>query len=70
MMGVIIAFSIIHLGVSIGIIVPARQYGDVFRPQVGLASFNLVIFLLAIVTGGLGLVSIFTGAKVVGNFFF
>ncbi len=69
MMGVIFGFALIHLGVSIGIIIPTRQYGDIYRPQLGLASFNLVIVILALVTGGLGLFSIFQGSGLIGTFF-
>ena len=57
-MALIVLFSIIHLGVSIGIIVPYRKYGDIFRPQIGLSSFNLVISLFGLLTGILGLVSL------------
>lgn len=58
-MGAIIVLGLIHIGVSIGIIVPARNYGAIFRPQIGLCSFNLVVALLALVTGILGLVMLF-----------
>jgi hypothetical protein len=57
-MALILVFSLIHLAVSIGIIVPFRKYGDIFRPQIGLSAFNIVISFFGIVTGILGLVSI------------
>jgi uncharacterized membrane protein len=56
-MGLILVFALIHLGVSIGIIVPYRKYGDIFRPQIGLSSFNLVISLLGLITGILGIIA-------------
>ena len=57
-MALILAFSVIHLGVSIGIIVPYRKYGNIFRPQVGLSGFNLVISIFGLLTGILGIISI------------
>jgi uncharacterized membrane protein len=57
-MGSIIAFGFIHLGLSIGIIVPYRQYDDIFRPQIGLSSFNLVISILALFVGVSGVISL------------
>ena len=57
-MGFILLFSLIHLGVGIGLIVTYRQYGDIFRPVVGLAAYNLVICILGFVTGMLGLFAI------------
>jgi uncharacterized membrane protein len=56
-MGLIIVFGLIHLGVSVGIIVPYRKYGDIFRPQIGLSAFNLVICLFGLITGILGIIA-------------
>ena len=67
-MGSIIAFALIHLGVSVGIIVPYRQYADVFRPQIGLSSYNLVIAILGLVTGIMGILCIATQAEKIGRF--
>ena len=67
-MGSIIGFTVIHLGVSIGIIVPFRQYADVFRPQIGLSSYNLVIVFLGLVTGILGLLCLATRTEKLGRF--
>jgi uncharacterized membrane protein len=47
----VIIFGIIHLAVGIGIVGRYRQYDDIFRQPVGLASFNIVIGLFAIVVG-------------------
>ena len=58
MMGLLLLFTVIHIGVSIGIIVPNRKYSDIFRPQIGLAAFNLVISIFSLVTGVMGLVSL------------
>jgi len=55
--GLILTFALIHLGVSIGIIVPYRKYGDIFRPQIGLSSFNLVISLFGLIAGILGIIA-------------
>lgn len=67
-MGSIIGFAVIHLGVSVGIIVPFRQYADVFRPQIGLSSYNLVIAFLGLVTGIFGLLCLATRAEKFGRF--
>ena len=56
-MGFIVLFALIHLGVSVGIIVPYRKYGNIFGPQIGLSAFNLVICLLGLITGILGIIS-------------
>jgi len=69
-MGSILAFAIIHLGVSIGIIASYRHYGDIFSPQVGLSSFNLVIALLGLVTGILGLAVILMNSEGLGKIYF
>jgi hypothetical protein len=66
-MSLILAFSVIHLGVGIGIIAPDRQYGDIFRPQVGLASFNLVISFLGFVTGAMGMCCVLKHADQLGK---
>ena len=66
-MGLILAFTLIHLGVSIGVIVPQRQYADVFRPQIGLASFNLVICVFGFLAGILGLISLIMNGPQLGK---
>jgi len=57
-MALILLFSLIHLGVSIGLIVKDRKYADFFRPQIGLSSFNLVIFIFSFITGILGITAL------------
>jgi hypothetical protein len=57
-MGLIALFALIHLGVSVGIIVPYRKYGDILRPQIGLSAFNLVVCFFGLVTGILGIVAV------------
>jgi hypothetical protein len=69
-MSSILLFSVIHLGVSIGIIVPYRQYGALFRPQVGLSAFNLVICILGFVAGILGVICILKNNRSFGEFYF
>lgn len=66
----ILIFAIIHLGVSIGIIVKNRQYGDIFRPEIGLSSFNIVISFLGLVVGTLGLISLLATQRLLGKFIF
>jgi len=56
----ILIFAIIHLGVSIGIIARFHRYGDIFRPEIGLASFDIVISIYAFLIGGFGLFSVLT----------
>jgi len=69
-MALILAFSIIHLGVSIGIIVPYHKYGDIFKPQIGLSGFNIVISAFGLVTGILGLISILMNSEQLGKIYF
>lgn len=66
-MSLILAFSVIHLGVGIGIIAPDRPYGDIFRPQIGLASFNLVISIVGFATGVLGMLCVLKNADQLGK---
>ena len=68
LMAFILVFSLIHLGVSIGFIVPHRKYGEFFRPIVGLSAYNLVICIVGFVTGILGLVAITTRSEKFGRF--
>jgi hypothetical protein len=56
----ILIFAIIHLGVSISILVKFRNYGDVFRPERGLAAFNIVISVYAFIIVVFGLFSVLT----------
>lgn len=62
--------TLIHLGLSIGIIVDFRKYGDIFRPQIGLSAFNLAITFFGLVTAVLGLAANAFGLKILGNIFF
>lgn len=50
----ILIFAIIHFGVSISIIDQNRDYGGIFRPETGLASYNVVISILGLLVGVLG----------------
>ncbi len=64
----ILIFSFIHLGVSIGIINSNRPYGDIFRPEIGLSSYNILISFLGIVVGVAGLIHMLTNQKALGRF--
>jgi hypothetical protein len=66
----ILIFAILHVGVSIGIIVPFRKYGDIFTPQVGLASYNLVVGFVGLITGVLGLVAVWFDVQKLGKIYF
>ena len=65
----ILLFSLIHLAVSVGIIVPFRKYDDIFRPEIGLSSFNLVVCFVGLITGTLGLASVFMNSERFGKIF-
>jgi len=69
-MGLILAFSLIHLGVSLGIIIPYRKYGDIFRPEIGLAAFNIVISIFGFVAGILGLICVLKNSDRFGKIYF
>ena len=53
---------------SIGIIVNDRNYGDTFRPEIGLSAFNIVISLLGMAVGVLGFICIFRPQPVLSEF--
>jgi hypothetical protein len=59
-MVLILIFSIIHLGVSIGALARFSRFGDIFRPERGLGGFNLVISIYGLAVGGFGLFSVLT----------
>ena len=60
LMALILIFACIHFGLAVGILAKFAPYGSVFRPERGLAAFNLVISFLALLIGGFGLFSILT----------
>lgn len=66
----ILIFAIIHLGVSIGIIARNRQYKDIFRPEIGLSSFNIVISCLGFVVSILGLVCLLASHRILSKFLY
>ena len=57
----ILIFAIFHLAVGISIIVKVRHYGDVFKPERGIAAFNIVISIYGLIVGGFGLFAQLTG---------
>lgn len=63
----ILIFAIIHLGVSIGIIARNHQYKDLFRPEIGLSSFNIVISVLGLAVGALGLFCLLGSHRILGK---
>lgn len=54
----VVIMGLIHFGVGVGIVSKYKKYGDVFRQPVGLSGFNIVIGILAIVTGIFTLITI------------
>jgi hypothetical protein len=64
----ILIFALIHLGVSIGILVHVRNYGDVYRPEKGLAAFDLVISIYGLIIGGFGLFSVLTDRSILSKY--
>ena len=67
-MSLILLFAFIHLGVSIGIIVNDRDYGEIFGPEIGLSAFNIVISVLGMAVGVLGFICIFRQQPVLSEF--
>jgi len=68
LMILILMFALIHLGVSIGILVDIRNYGDVYRPEKGLAAFDLVISIYGLIIGGFGLFSVLTYRSILSKY--
>jgi hypothetical protein len=66
----ILIFVIVDLGVSNTILVKFRDYGNVFRPERGLASFNIVISLYGLIIGGFGLFSVLTDRRNLSKYIF
>jgi ABC-type transport system involved in multi-copper enzyme maturation permease subunit len=66
----IIFFSIINLGIGIGVTARYNQYGDVFRQPVGLAAFSIVVGLFGLVVGALSLLSIRQESSSLSKYFF
>ncbi len=64
----IIVFGIIHLGVGIGIVAKYRKYSDVCQQTVGLSGFNIVIAILALITGIMCVISITQGKAALSKY--
>jgi hypothetical protein len=69
-MCLILVFSIIHLGVGSGIIAQNRNFGDLFRPEIGLSAFNIVLSILGLAVGAAGLFCILTNQAIISMFYF
>jgi len=69
-MSLILILACIHLGVSISIVIKFRNYGDIYRPERGLASFNIVISTYGLLVGGFGLFSVLTDRKILCKYIF
>ncbi len=65
----IIVFGIIHLGVGIGIVAKYRRYNDVCQQPVGLSGYNIVIGILALVTGIVCVIGISLGKAALSKYF-
>ena len=63
----ILIISLILLAVSISIIGRFNRYGNVFRPEVGLAAFNIVVSVYGLFIGGLGLFAVISNQNVFGK---
>ena len=68
-MSLILLFSLIHLGVSIGIIGQYRKYSSFFGPQIGLAGYNLAISIFGLAAGIVGLFAFMTDSPKIGKVF-
>jgi hypothetical protein len=69
-MVLILIFSLVHLAVGIAIVVIDNNYGDIFRPEVGLSAGVIGLGFIAILVGTVGLFSILTNRKNLGKFQF
>lgn len=54
----ILIFGIIHFGVGVGIVATYRLFQPVFMSSLGLAAFNIVIGIYAVVVGIIGIIAI------------
>lgn len=68
-MGLILVFSLIHLGVSIGIIGQYRKYSTFFGPQIGLAGYNIAISVFGLVASIVGIFAFMTDSPKIGKIF-
>ncbi len=66
----ILMLALTHLGVSISILVKFNNYGDVYRPEIGLACFNIVIGTFGLLVGGFGLFSVLTDRGILSKYIF
>ncbi|CAF1225786.1 unnamed protein product [Adineta ricciae] len=66
-MTLILLFSLIHLGVSIGIIGQYRKYSSFLGPQIGLAGYNLAISIFGLAAGIVGLFAFMTDSPKIGK---
>lgn len=54
-LALVLIFGIILIIISLSIIDQNRGYADLYRPELGLASFNIVISSVAIIIGCVGI---------------
>lgn len=66
-LSLMVMFALIHLGVSIGIIATNKSFGNIFRPETGLASFNIVIAVFGFAVGIAGIICILTNRDGIGK---
>lgn len=65
---IVLILSLTHLGLGIGVLVETVRYGSIFRPESGLAGYNIFIGAFGIIVSGFGLFSVLTERGILGNY--
>ena len=67
-LALMLLFLIIHLGVGIGIVARFSPYGDLFRPERGLAGYNIFISIFGLIIAGFGLFAVLTDRSALSEY--
>jgi hypothetical protein len=64
---ILLILSLTHLGLGIGVLVETVRYGSIFRPESGLAGYNIFIGAFGVIVSSFGLFSVLTERGILGN---
>lgn len=65
----VLIVSLVHLGLGIGVLASFSRYGDVFRPENGLAGYNIFIGVIGIIISSFGIFSVVTDRGILSEYY-
>ena len=67
-LALMLIFAIIHFGVGVGIVARFASYQGLFRPERGLAGFNIFISIVGLIVAGFGLLATLTDRRALSKY--